>query len=242
MPRKETYAPLTAQGQQDLVSEGLENLELPMGVVMKIAKASIPDNVKLQKETVLSLVKSSTVFINNLAETAYDVAQSRQHKSISASDVLKALETIEFSDMVNTLQAELLIYRELSKNDKGKKSTTTNGSTASAKKGLGAAGASASASIATKGKGKSKSKEKPTGVQASTASNSVEKGAIPIAPPALAPGPFTSAPLDLPTAHSPMDVVYPAESVSARAAPPISGLASPIADGGSEFSWDCFTW
>ena len=40
--------------------------------------------------------------------SAYDIAQSKQHKSISASDVLKALETIEFSDMVNKLQAELL--------------------------------------------------------------------------------------------------------------------------------------
>jgi len=40
--------------------------------------------------------------------SAYDIAQSKQHKSISASDVLKALETIELGDMVNKLQAELL--------------------------------------------------------------------------------------------------------------------------------------
>ena len=121
--------------------------------------------MKLQKETVHSLVKGSTVFINYLGGffvrfiiqlvgnvdgvfivvtaatyalsllfnknirvlltrflfpflsflpfifsliSAHDVAQSKQHKSISASDVLKALETIEFSDMVNKLQSELL--------------------------------------------------------------------------------------------------------------------------------------
>lgn len=90
MPRKETYSgPLSAQAQQDLVSEGIENFELPKSVVMKIAKSAVrrivrlslnvsrnaycsgqlPDHIKLQKETVLSLVKGSTVFINYLGET-----------------------------------------------------------------------------------------------------------------------------------------------------------------------------
>jgi hypothetical protein len=38
---------------------------------------------------------------------AHDVALSKQHKSISASDVLKALEMIEFGDLVENLQNEL---------------------------------------------------------------------------------------------------------------------------------------
>jgi len=80
-----------------------------------LQKSSIPDNVKLQKETVLSLVKGSTVFINYLAATAHDVALSKQHKSISASDVLKALEMLEFTDMVEQLQGELQVYRQLVK-------------------------------------------------------------------------------------------------------------------------------
>lgn len=102
----------------------------------------MPENAKLQKETVLSLVKGSTVFINYLGMRRYvpvalyltadhcgsgdvcdstdflrrlltylvrahDVALSKQHKSISASDVLKALEMIEFGDLVEMLQNEL---------------------------------------------------------------------------------------------------------------------------------------
>ena len=39
--------------------------------------------------------------------SAHDVAHSKQHKSISASDVFKALEMIEFGDLVAPLQAEL---------------------------------------------------------------------------------------------------------------------------------------
>ena len=93
--------------------------------------------------------------------------------------------------------------------------TTTNGGSgsASAKKGLGVAGgSSASASTA-----KSKSKETPTG---EGSDNGVS--GIPFYPPAPAqPGPYTSVPLDLPTAHSPMDIDYDAEeSASVMGAAP----------------------
>ncbi|KAG5350818.1 hypothetical protein C0989_009144 [Termitomyces sp. Mn162] len=67
MPRKDAPSgPISAQAQQDLVSDGIENFELPKSLVTKIAKSALPDNAKLQKETVLSLVKGSTVFINYL--------------------------------------------------------------------------------------------------------------------------------------------------------------------------------
>ncbi|KIM43982.1 hypothetical protein M413DRAFT_372404 [Hebeloma cylindrosporum] len=230
MPRKETYSgPISAQAQQDLVSEGIENFELPKSVVMRIAKSSIPDNVKLQKETVLSLVKGSTVFINYLAATAHDVAQSKQHKSISASDVLKALETIEFGDMVNKLQAELLVYRELSKNDKGKKpAVLANGGGAhsiSKRVGIGIPGAFPML---------------PKGQREKITYNSVGRITPAFPPPHQLPppqlsssisggmGPFTSAPLDLPTAHSPMDIDYEAEG-SVSAAPPLAmGIGRPF--------------
>ncbi|KAI5999236.1 histone-fold-containing protein [Pisolithus albus] len=134
MPRKDTgTGPISAQAQQDLVSEGIENFELPKSLVTKIAKSAIPDNAKLQKETVLSLVKGSTVFINYLAATAHDVALSKQHKSISASDVLKALEMIEFGDLVEKLQEELQIYRDNTKGDKGRRSAVAPSSKGKAK-------------------------------------------------------------------------------------------------------------
>ncbi|PPQ90347.1 hypothetical protein CVT25_007749 [Psilocybe cyanescens] len=201
MPRKETYSgPLSAQAQQDLVSEGLENYELPKSVVMKIAKSSLPDNVKLQKETVLSLVKGSTVFINYLGESMYcifahDVAQNKQHKSISASDVLKALEMIEFSDMVTKLQSELNIYREVSKNDKGKKGAP-NGASSSARK-----APASSASAPPKSKGKEKAGPLPS----------------PFTSAPLAPGPIHPRVAEL--SGAPMDIDDDETSVSAAGRP-----------------------
>jgi DNA polymerase epsilon subunit 3 len=109
------------------------------------------------------------------------VAQSKQHKSISASDVLKALEMLEFGDLVDPFQAELsseiciltlyililttmpLVYRDQSKKKSGGSASVSTSK-----------GAKASTS-------KSKGKEK---VSTSTQ------------------GPFTSAPLAAPVGGS----------------------------------------
>ncbi|KAG6369810.1 histone-fold-containing protein [Boletus reticuloceps] len=134
MPRKDAGGgAISAQAQQDLVSEGIENFELPRSLVTKIAKSALPENAKLQKETVLSLVKGSTVFINYLGD-AHDVALSKQHKSIAASDVLKALEMLELGDLVDPLQNELQVYRDNTKGDKNRKSgVDRNGSLSTGK-------------------------------------------------------------------------------------------------------------
>ncbi|KAH8105155.1 histone-fold-containing protein [Cristinia sonorae] len=126
MPRKESTisaaAVSSAQAQQESASDGIEAFELPKSLVTRIARSAFPDNVKLQKEAMLALLKGSTVFVNYIAATAHDVAVSKQHKSISASDVLKALEVTQFGDMVDKLQDELQAYRDLQKPDKPRKS------------------------------------------------------------------------------------------------------------------------
>ncbi|PSR74550.1 hypothetical protein PHLCEN_2v9727 [Hermanssonia centrifuga] len=122
MPRKELNASSsTAQAQQVAASEGIDAYELPKSLVTRLARSALPDNAKMQKEMLLAVMKGSTVFVNYLAATAHDVASGKQHKSVSASDVLKALELMEMGDLVPKLQAELQIYRDGQKNDKGKK-------------------------------------------------------------------------------------------------------------------------
>ncbi|KAI0824427.1 histone-fold-containing protein [Trametes gibbosa] len=123
MPRaKEPPASaMMAQAQQDAVAEGIGDFELPRSVVMKLARASqIPENTKFSKDVITAMLKASTVFINYLAATAHEVASSKQHKSISATDVLKALELVEFSDIAKNIQGELQVYRDLQKADKRK--------------------------------------------------------------------------------------------------------------------------
>ncbi|OBZ72983.1 DNA polymerase epsilon subunit D [Grifola frondosa] len=128
MVRKEsTGGSASAKAQQEAISEGIENFELPRSLVMKLARASqIPENTKFQKDVILSIMKASTVFINYIAATAHEVASQKQHKSISATDVLKALEMVEFGDIAQNVQGELQIFRELQKADKSKKGGNRN--------------------------------------------------------------------------------------------------------------------
>jgi hypothetical protein len=49
-------------------------------------------------------VRSLILFFD---DSAQEMAHSKSHKTIAASDVLKALEAVELGDMVGTLQREL---------------------------------------------------------------------------------------------------------------------------------------
>ncbi|KAK7679044.1 hypothetical protein QCA50_017988 [Cerrena zonata] len=162
MPRKESTTAPTAQAQQDANSEGIDAYDLPRSLVTRIARSALPDNVKLQKETVLALLKGSTVFVNYIAATAHDVAASKQHKSISASDVLKALEATQFGDMVDKLQDELQVYRELQKTSRAGKGSSTASAKGKGKDTTDAATDPASSISNGKGKGKEKATSGPT--------------------------------------------------------------------------------
>ncbi|PIL34569.1 transcription factor [Ganoderma sinense ZZ0214-1] len=151
MPRakESTAGASTAQAQQDAVSDGIDNFELPRSLIMKLARASqVPENTKFSKDVILAILKASTVFVNYLAATAHEVASSKQHKSISATDVLKALELVEFNDIAKSIQGELPTYREMQRADKRKggkakaKDTSESVSAASKPKGKGKAAAS----------------------------------------------------------------------------------------------------
>ncbi|EJF61986.1 histone-fold-containing protein [Dichomitus squalens LYAD-421 SS1] len=151
MPRakESTAGASTAQAQQDAVSEGIDNFELPRSLIMKLARASqVPETTKFSKDSMLSILKCSTVWVNYLAATAHEVASSKQHKSISATDVVKALELVEFPDIAKVVQAELPTYRETQRADKRKggakakaKDTSESASAASKPRGKGKAAA-----------------------------------------------------------------------------------------------------
>ncbi|KAB5591032.1 Histone-like transcription factor and archaeal histone protein [Ceratobasidium theobromae] len=89
MPRQSVAATnaASAESQQEVVTaaEGIENYELPKTLVTRIAKSAIPENAKVQKEAMHALLKASTL------------SRARGHKSVGASDVIKAIETIEFN-------------------------------------------------------------------------------------------------------------------------------------------------
>ncbi|KAL7419339.1 hypothetical protein Q5752_006177 [Cryptotrichosporon argae] len=103
-----------AADQQRANSAGLGEFELPKTSLVKLAKGSIPDNVKMQQDVVTALMRSSTVFMNYLSAAAHDQALGRSGKSITASDVLKAIQEMDFGPadaLIPLLEQELAAYR-----------------------------------------------------------------------------------------------------------------------------------
>jgi DNA polymerase epsilon subunit 3 len=152
---------------------------------------------------------------------AHDVASSKQHKSISASDVLKALEIIEFGDLNDMLQSELqsaficrlqylfnaridlnlccgIVYRNNMKNDKAKKERAEKAAATASAKGKAkeidpAANANASSASASMSiSAAPKSKGKPPTPGSAPVSPTISTSIS--APGAMLPPPFTSAP------------------------------------------------
>ncbi|KAG0143500.1 hypothetical protein CROQUDRAFT_661115 [Cronartium quercuum f. sp. fusiforme G11] len=95
---------------------GIEAVELPRAVVMKLAKSTGPGNMKLAKEVPVALTKASTVFINYLVSIAHGIAAERSEKSLSARHILEACRELDWQDgdeMLLTLKLELEAFRKL---------------------------------------------------------------------------------------------------------------------------------
>ncbi|KAI9638226.1 uncharacterized protein MKK02DRAFT_42616 [Dioszegia hungarica] len=98
-----------AQQEQSHLS-GMADFELPRTTLIKLAKGSIPDNVKMQQDVVMALMRSSTLFISYLAAASHDQAINRSGKTVTPADVLKAISELDFGPADNLIP---LLEREL---------------------------------------------------------------------------------------------------------------------------------
>ncbi|KAI9495306.1 histone-fold-containing protein [Zychaea mexicana] len=82
----------------------IEDNELPKANISRVLKNALPPGTALQKEAKVAVSKAATVFINYLSTVANDTAKSANHKTISAPDVFKAMEVLEFEDLIPSLR------------------------------------------------------------------------------------------------------------------------------------------
>lgn len=76
----------------------MQDLLLPRTLVNRIARGVLPANTSIQRDAILALTKSATVFISHLAAEANEMTD---RKTIQSADVLKALQEIEFAQVMN---------------------------------------------------------------------------------------------------------------------------------------------
>ncbi|KAH7114237.1 histone-fold-containing protein [Dendryphion nanum] len=85
----------------------VEDLNLPKSMVQRLAKGVLPPNTQIQKDALLAMSKSATVFVNYLTSYAADMAARSGKKTVMPKDIFDSLQELEFNGFVPRLEAEV---------------------------------------------------------------------------------------------------------------------------------------
>ncbi|PSN73218.1 histone-fold-containing protein, partial [Corynespora cassiicola Philippines] len=85
----------------------IEDLNLPKSIVQRLAKGVLPPNTQIQKDALLAMSKSATVFVNYLTSCAAENAARSNKKTVMPKDVFDAMAELEFEAFLPRLEAEV---------------------------------------------------------------------------------------------------------------------------------------
>ncbi|PVD21833.1 hypothetical protein C0Q70_17635 [Pomacea canaliculata] len=94
------------------MAERPEDLNLPNAVVGRIIKEAIPEGVNVSKEARLAISKAASVFVLYATSCSNNFALKGKRKTISAQDVLNAMEEMEFEQFIDPLTSALEAFRK----------------------------------------------------------------------------------------------------------------------------------
>jgi len=118
------------------MAEKPEELSLPLASVNKVINDALPSKVNVSSETRKTIAKAASVFVLYTTATAASMAQKAGRKTMNATDVLDALDEIEYPQFKSDLETLLAGYRQAQqkkketstarKSDKNKSNNTKN--------------------------------------------------------------------------------------------------------------------
>ncbi|XP_018414857.1 PREDICTED: DNA polymerase epsilon subunit 3 [Nanorana parkeri] len=113
------------------MAERPEDLNLPNAVVTRIIKDALPEGVNVSKEARSAISRAASVFVLYATSCANNFAMKQKRKTLNVSDVISAMEEMEFQRFLGPLKEALEAYRkeqkekkessDLKKKDKDKK-------------------------------------------------------------------------------------------------------------------------
>jgi DNA polymerase epsilon subunit 3 len=102
--------------------EKITDLQLPIAVVGRLIKESLPANAITKQEAKLAIARAASTFILFLTSATIEVTLAANQKTMNANHVLKALKDIEFDSFIPELEKSLENYRKIMKTKKDRKS------------------------------------------------------------------------------------------------------------------------
>ena len=87
--------------------QSTEDLQLPLSVVNKIIKDSLPQGVIVSKDARIAVSKAASIFALYCTACANNLVMENKRKTLRDSDILAALEEMEFGEFVPKLKQSL---------------------------------------------------------------------------------------------------------------------------------------
>ncbi|NP_001279492.1 DNA polymerase epsilon subunit 3 isoform X1 [Callorhinchus milii] len=100
------------------MAERPEDLNLPNAVVTRIIKEALPEGVNVSKEARSAISRAASVFVLYATSCANNFAMKSKRKTLNATDVLAAMEEMEFERFITPLKDALEAFK---RDQKGKK-------------------------------------------------------------------------------------------------------------------------
>ncbi|XP_073496641.1 DNA polymerase epsilon subunit 3 isoform X1 [Phyllobates terribilis] len=105
----------------DKMAERPEDLNLPNAVITRIIKEALPEGVNVSKEARSAISRAASVFVLYATSCANNFAMKGKRKTLNVTDVMAAVEEMEFQRFLAPLKESLEAYR---REQKGKKEAT----------------------------------------------------------------------------------------------------------------------
>lgn len=89
-----------------------EQNNLPTQAVLRCVKDALPEGIMLKKDSKFATIKAATLFVSYATHMAQEHARNRNHKTITGTDVLGALEDMEMEGFREELEQKMGEYKE----------------------------------------------------------------------------------------------------------------------------------
>eukprot|EP01083_Nonionella_stella_P075399 204985_1 len=88
-----------------------KSLELPQATISRIIRSAVPENMMVGKEAKAAFTRAASIFVLYLTSTANEFCKTAGRQTVSALDVMAAVEELEFEEFLDPLEKFLAEYR-----------------------------------------------------------------------------------------------------------------------------------
>ncbi|KAK9465606.1 histone-fold-containing protein [Lipomyces arxii] len=92
-----------------------DDLSLPKATVQKIVLEIVPQDLVFSRETRDALIECCVEFIGLISTQANEIAEGESKKTIASDHVIKALQSLGFSDYIEPIKGVIVEHKETQK-------------------------------------------------------------------------------------------------------------------------------